>query len=310
MQIDVEPRDLGPVVQLVVKPDGWKPEETRYNLNPIYIGGDSNPSVANHTPENLIEPLQAAWLTTKEKRPTDFNGLKVGVRRLAVIDGILQTDGIITDYFTAWGLPKADASKALFVEHERQVVINRTDAPNAIYETNIPWAVCSHNILLDRNGRILTMVRSQSQGFNAGRVSTTEEEQMEPTLDFSPFSVSFRSFHEELNLIVPPQRVRLLGVALEKGAAYPAYAFVAETNEAAEGIVTPWRRARDYNEHTALFAVEMTEIDKWLGIEEVTADIWQKSFLAGNIAHDAKLKLHATSPWRINLVKEYSYLAK
>lgn len=310
MQIDVEPKDLEPVVQLVAKPDGWKSEETRYNLNPIYIGGDPNPSVANYTPENLINPLRAAWLTTKEKRPTDFNGLKVAVQRLAVIDGVLYTKGVITDYFTAWGLPKADISKALFAEHERQVVINRADSPNAVYETNIPWAVCTHNVLLDPNGRILMMVRSQSQGFNAGRVSATEEEQMEPTLDISPFSAAFRSYHEELNLVIPPQRMRLLGVALEKGAAYPAYAFVAETNEVAEEIVTRWRIARDFNENTALFAVEMTEVDKWLGIEEVTSDIWQKSFLAGNIAPDAKLKFHATSPWRIKLAKEYCCLAR
>jgi len=308
--IDVEPRDLGPVVQLVAKPDGWKPEETRYNLNPIYIGGDPNPSIVNHTPRDLSEPLRAAWLTTEEKRPNDFNGLKVAATRIAVIDGVLQTDAVITDYFTAWGLPKADASKDLFAEHERQVVINRVAAPDAVYETDIPWAVCSHNTLIDRNGRILMMVRSQSQGFSAGRISATEEEQMEPTLDFSPFVASFRSFHEELNLIVPPRRVRLLGVALERGAAYPAYSFVAEADEKAEDIIEKWRRARDFNENTALFAVEMTVVDEWLNATEITPDIWQDSLLAGDIAHDAKLKFHPTSPWRIGLVKVYSYLAK
>lgn len=316
MDIDVEPKDLGSVVQLVAKSAGWKPKETRYTLNPIYIGGDPNPSIENRTPESLIKPLQAAWLTTREKRPTDFNGLKVAVQRLSVIDGILMTEGVITDYFTAWGLPKADASRDLFAEHERQVVINRIDAPNVAYETNIPWAVCSHNILLDRNGDVLMMVRSQSQGFNAGRVSVTEEEQMEPTLDVSPFSASFRSFHEELDLIVPPQRMRLLGVALEKGAAYPAYAFVAETNisatdtEEQEKLINSWKRARDYSENTALFVVPMTQVEGWIGAEEVTPEIWNPHKLAGNIAKDAKLKLHATSSWRIELARRYSYLAK
>lgn len=310
MSIDVEPRDLGSVVQLVSKSEGWKPEETRYHLSPIYIGGDLNPSVTNRTPESLIKPLQAAWLTTKERRPTDFNGLKVAVQRLSVIDGILMTEGVITDYFTAWGLPKADVSRDLFAEHERQVVINRIDAPNVAYETDIPWAVCSHNILLDRNGDVLMMVRSQSQGFNAGRVSVTEEEQMEPTLDVSPFSTSFRSFHEELDLIVPPQRMRLLGVALEKGAAYPAYAFVAETDVLARELIDSWRRARDYNENTALFVVPMTQVGGWTSAEEVTPEIWESHLLAGNVAHDANLKLHATSSWRIELAKRYSYLAK
>lgn len=306
MEIDVKPRDLGPVVQLVAKSDGWRPEETRYNLDPIYIGGDPNPSVANHTQENLIEPLRAAWLTTKEKRPTDFNGLKVAVQILTVIDGKLHTHGVITDYFTAWGLPKAAASSGLFAEHERQVVINRISAPNAIYRTHLPWAVCTHNVLLDRNGDVIMMVRSQSQGFHARRVSATEEEQMEPTLDFSPFATSFRSFHEELNLIVPPQRVRLLGIALEKGAAYPAYCFVAEADEVATDIVAKWRRARDFNESTALFAVPMTKVGQWLQSDEVKSDVWHRHLLAGDVAPDAILKLHPTSPWRINLAKTYT----
>ncbi|MBU1032299.1 hypothetical protein KKE03_05280 [Patescibacteria group bacterium] len=306
MQIDVEPRDLGQVVQLVAKPDGWKPEETRYNLNPIYIGGDPNSSFVNYTPKNLIKPLQVAWSTTQKLRQTDFNGLKVAAQRISIINGILQTDAVITDYYTAWGLPQADASKALFAEHERQVVVNRADAPNASYETNIPWAVCSHNVLLDPNGRILMMVRSQSQGFNARRVSVTEEEQMEPALDFSPFGTSFRSFHEELDVIVLPQRIRLLGIAMEKGVAYPAYCFIAETVELAENIEAKWRKARDYNENTALFAIEMTEVDRWLQTDDVRPDVWRRYLLGGNIAADAILKLHATAPWRMGLAKVYT----
>lgn len=214
--------------------------------------------------------------------------------------------GVVTDYFTAWGLPKADASKGLFAEHEKQVVINQESVPNAAYETNLPWAVCTHNILLDPNGRILMMVRSQSQGFHAGRVSVTEEEQMEPTLDISPFSAAFRSYHEELALITRPQEMRLLGIALEKGAAYPAYCFIATTDELASNIETKWRKARDFNENTALFAVEMSDVDRWLAVSEVTSDIWSKAFLAGNISLDAKLRFHATSPWRIGLAKSYT----
>ncbi len=305
MQIDVEPRDLGSVVQLVTKEGGWKSEETRYTLRPIYIGGDPNPSIINQTPERLRVPLQAAWLTTKERRPKDFNGLKVAVQSVTVREGILHTDGVVTDYFTAWGLPKADASKDLFSEHEKEVVVNRVDSPNAIYETNIPWAVCTHNVLLDTNGDVLMMVRSQSQGFHAGRVSVTEEEQMEPTLDFSPFAASFRSFNEELGLIVRPQQIRLLGVAVEKGAAYPAYAFVAEADDKAKDIVEKWRGARDFNEGSALFAVPMTKIDKWLQ-SEVTSNVWHEYLLGGNIAPDAILKLHATSPWRLDLAKKYT----
>lgn len=309
MKIQIEAKDLGPVVQLVAKPSGWKLEETRYNLKPVYIGGDVKPSLVNATPTDLVESFRAAWRTTQEKRPTDFNGLKVAVQRLAVTNGILQTDAVVTDYFTAWGLPKADTSRDLFAEHERQVVQNRADIPNALYETNIPWAVCSHNVLLDPNGQIFMMVRSQSQGFSAGRVSVTEEEQMEPNLDISPFAAAYRSYHEELNVVVPPQSMRLLGVALEKGAAYPAYCFVAETSLLAKDIEPQWRKARDFNENTALFAVETTDIDKWLAQGEVTPDLWHSSLLGGNISSDAKLKFHPTSSWRLNLVKQYTYFA-
>ncbi len=308
MQIDVEPRDLGSVVQLVAKEGGWKPEETRYSLKPFYIGGYGAVSEYNQTPKRLIEPLQAAWLTTREKRQNDHNGLKVAVTRLAVTDGVLSTEAVVTDYFTAWGLPKADASKDLFAEHERQVIINRVTTPNAAYETDIPWALCTHNILLDRNGDVLMMVRSQSQGFNAGRVSVTEEEQMEPRVDYSPFAASFRSFAEELYSLALPQSIRLLGVAMEKGAAYPAYAFIAETDNKTKIVVENWREATDNKENTALLAIPMTKIDEWLK-SEITPNIWNKYLLAGDISPDAILKLHATSPWRLELARKYTKAA-
>lgn len=304
--IDVEPKDLGPVVQLVAKSDGWKKEKIRFNLDrSTLITGNPDSRVVHQTPVELRAPLQAAWLTTKERRPNDFNGLKVAVRRLAVIDGILQTDAFVTDYFTLWGLPQAEESKPLFAEYERQVVINRADSPNALYETNIPWGVCSHNILLDRNGDILFMIRSMSQGFNQGRVSVTEEEQMEPD-DLTPFFASYRSFTEELDLLVPEQRISLVGVAMEKGAAYPAYAFIGETEILARDIVDSWRKARDYNENTALFAVPMTQIGRWMAQDEITSEVWHINFLAGKIAPDAKLRLHNTSAWRLELAKRFT----
>lgn len=149
------------------------------------------------------------------------------------------------------------------------------------------------------------MIRSMSQGFNQGRVSVTEEEQMEPD-DDSPFFASSRSFTEELDLLVPERRISLVGVAMEKRAAYPAYAFVGETDILATNIVDSWRQARDYNEHTALFVVPMTQIDKWMNTDDINPEIWQAHFLAGNIAPDAKLRLHNTSAWRLELVRKFT----
>lgn len=308
MNIDVEPKDLGKVVQLVAKDDGWKRNETRYSVDrKIYIGGNPN-TLSNQTPDELISPLSQAWHTTREQRPTDFNGLKVAVQRLAVEDGVLSVNGITTDYFTLWGLPRA--AKELFQEHEAGVVVNKASrSGNALYEATLPWGICTHNILLDKNGDVLMMVRSQSQGFQAGRVSVTEEEQTEVG-DSSSFATSARSYKEELNLKIPQRRVRLLGVAMEKGAAYPAFAYVAETDLLAHNLAREWKKARDYNENTALFAVPMTQVDRWLQEDRIKSDIWQQSLLAGNIAPDAILNFHATSPWRIDLAKKYSYLAK
>ncbi|MBI2595586.1 hypothetical protein HYW46_02520 [Candidatus Daviesbacteria bacterium] len=306
MAIDVEPKDLGKVIQLVAKSDGWKRQETRFSIDrTVLITGNPSPEITHQTPAELIQPLRAAWLTTKDKRPNDFNGPKVAVRRLAVVDGILQTDAVETDYFTLWGLPQAEESKSYFMEHEQQVVINRSFFPNALYETNIPWGICTHNTLLDANGDILFVIRSMSQGFNQGRVSVTEEEQMEPD-DSSPFFASHRSFTEELGLFVPERRISLVGVAVEKGAAYPAYHYIAETDTLAKNIVDSWRQARDYNEHTALFVVPMTQIDNWMNSDDINPEIWQAHFLAGNIAPDAKLRLHNTSAWRLELARRFT----
>ncbi|MDO8638379.1 MAG: hypothetical protein Q7R43_02300 [Candidatus Daviesbacteria bacterium] len=305
MSIDVEPRDLGKVVQLVAKSDGWKAEDIWYSIDhSILITGNPDPRIAHQTPPELIQPLRAAWLTTQERRPNDFNGPKVAVRRLAVRDGILEIDAVGTDYFTLWGLPQADVSKPLFAEHERQVVIKNKARDYASYETDLPWGICSHNVLLDPNGDVFLMVRSMDQGFNAGRISATQEEQMEPE-DGSPFSTSQRSFSEELHLWVPERRISLAGVAMEKGAAYPAFGFIAETDVLPKNMLKRWRKARDYNENTALFAVPMTQIDRWMSADEITSDIWQADFLAGNIAPDARLKLHNTSAWRLDLARRY-----
>lgn len=309
MNIDVEPKDLGKVVQLVAKNDGWTREHTLFQIDRTsYIGGNPNADF-NKTPESLASSLLQAWLTTRELRPNDFNGSKVAVSRLAVIEGLLVVTGVTTDYFTLWGLPKTDATKELFKDHEREIVINRVIPPTAVYATQLPWGACSHNTLLDRNGDILMMVRSLSQGFNAGRVSVTEEEQTEPT-DSSVFATSARSFKEELNLEIPQRRVRLLGVAMEKNAAYAAFAYITQTDILATDLVKKWKRAKDYNENTALFVVPMTQVDKWTNTHDVTSDIWGQHLLAGDIAPDATLRLHATSPWRIDLAKKYSYLAK
>ncbi len=310
MSIDVEPKDLRKVVQLVANSEGWSRNQTRYNIDlSQYIGGNPQ-AILNQTPAEFIEAFQRAWFTTQEKRPTDFNGPKVAVTELAVQDGILSTKGVRTDYFTLWGLPQA--AKELFTRHEAEVVINRaTRLGDALYKANLPWGLCTHNLLLDKNGDVFGMVRSRSQGFHSGRLSTTEEEQTE-TFDSSAFATSARSFWEELRLRIPQKRVRLLGVAEEKGGAYPAYAFVTETDLTPKKLVERWRKAKDYNENTALLLIPMTQIDTWVNQDQdkINPQVWGPHLVRGNITPDAIIQLHPTSSWRMSLAREYSYLAK
>lgn len=310
MGIDTEPKDLGKVVQLVANSEGWSRNQTRYNIDSsVYIGGNPQAPL-NKTPAEFIEAFKRAWFTTKEKRPTDFNGPKVAVTELAVKNGILSTRGVRTDYFTLWGLPQA--APELFAKHEAKVVINRaTKLGDALYKANLPWGLCTHNLLLDSNGDVYGMVRSRSQGFHSGRLSITEEEQTEPA-DSSAFATSARSFWEELRLRIPQKRVRLLGVAEEKGVAYPAYAFVTETDLKPRKLVERWRKAQDYNENTALLLIPITQIDQWANQDQdkVNPGIWGQHLIGGNITSDAIIQLHPTSSWRMRLAKEYTYLAK
>ncbi len=303
MSIDVEAKPYPGVIQLVANSDGWKLQQTEFNLDPSrFVTG--NPNIVSQTPVELVEPLQKAWLTTQKQRPTDFNGLKVAVEALIVrADGVLVTEGYLTDYFTLWGIPKAAPEE--FKKHSETVVINQGRKPSAIYEASLPWGVCTHNMLLDGNGDMLMLIRSQGQGFHAGRVSVTEEEQMDPDRDISPFNAAYTSYWEELGIFVPTHTLRLLGVAMEIGAAYPAYAFISSTDEVASNIVEKWRNAQDYKENTALFAVPMTKVDEW-SKEQVTSDIWNKYHLGGEISPDAVLSLHSTSPWRLELARKYT----
>jgi len=306
MGIDLESKRLGGVVQLVANTEGWKMQQTEYHLNPnLFITG--NPNVSSQISSELAAPLGRAWQTTKELRPTDSNGLKVGVNRIIVKDGKFITEGYITDYFTLWGIPRAAQEE--FARHSEEVIINRAQSPDALYETSLPWGLCSHNTLLDENGDVLMMIRGRGQGFHAGRISVTEEEQMDPDRDVDPFNASYASYWEELGIFVPPTTIKLLGVAMEIGAAYPAYSFIGNASAVSRDIVEKWRSARDYNENTSLFSVPMSQIDKWLVKDEVTSDVWGEYLLEGDIAPDAVLNFHPTSPWRLGLVREYSKLA-
>lgn len=281
---------------------GWELLQTEYHLAPdqFYTG---NPDVLSTTPPELLQPLQESWKTTKELRPNDFNGLKVAVSRLAVEGGNIKTHGYITDYFTLWGLPKV--APELFAEHEMNVIQNRANAPDALYETTLPWGICTHNVLLDKNGDALMMIRSINQGFQAGRVSITEEEQMDPDRDCDPFNAAYTSFWEELGIFISPRTIRLLGVAVEEGAAYPAFCFIANTDLTAGTVAERWKKASDYNENTSLFAVPMVDIDGWAK-DKIVPEVWSKHYLAGKIEPNAILSPHATTPWRIALAKAYT----
>lgn len=302
------------VVQLVANPAGWTKAQTEYHINRgIYIGGNPEAS-QNHTPAELLNHLHSAWLTTQSQRPNDWNGLKVYVRELMVRDdGKLITRGVLTDYYTLWGLPKA--APELFREHEASVTINRAGKNGeALYRADLPWGLCSHNMLLDSNGDVYAMIRSRNQAFNEGRLSPTQEEQEEQgeKEDSSAYATSARSFKEELHIYIPQRRIRLLGVAEEPGAAYPAYAFITETGLSPKEIKKRWKKAKDYSENTAMLLIPMSQLDQWISEESITPKLWLPNLISdtGNIQENAIIQFHATGRWRLDLARQYSHLAR
>lgn len=308
MAIETQSKDFGKIVQLVANTEGWSNKQTRYRINTsVYIGGNPTENL-ERVPDQLREPLQRAWLTTRDQRPTDFNGPKVAVTRLEVMDGILITEGVRTDYFTLWGLPKA--APELFERHEAEVIINKAIIEgNALYVPNLPWGICTHNIVLDKNGDTLMMVSSASHGFHAGKGSVTEERQTEPQ-ELSFFVTSSSSFKKELGLTIPQGRVRLLGVAEEKGVAYPAFALVGHADMLVADLVKKWQKAEAYRQNKALIVVPMSQVDRWIGQDVIGPEVWGSHFLAGDINPDANIQLHPTSSWRMQLVQEYSRSAR
>lgn len=284
MAIQLEARDFPGVVQLIANTEGWGIQQTNYQFNPRYVGG--HPDKYLETPEQLREPLGRAWRITKDQRPTDTDDLKASVGRISVRGGILRTDAHMTDYFTMWGVRQA--APELIQRHEEEVVINTDNSTDstAVYETSFPWAIATHNVLLDKNGDILLTVRAGSQGWYGGRASLTVEEQMDPDKDFSPFNTAYRGYFEELGILVPTASVRLLGVGMEKKVSYITHCFVANTELTAIGAIDTWMQAPDHTDNTNLFSVPAGQINEWLK-GEISPEVWGKYHLAGQINPEA-----------------------
>ena len=302
-------REIGGVKEIIANPQGWMSDQLTLRLFPARILGEVD---LQNIPENPTG-LQKAWMRTYKERVVkqkdkgekpDFNGPKVAVRYLTQnSDGNLEVDAQLTDFFTLWGLP--GVAKDL---HDR-AVSELTEQRG----TEIPIGVSTHNMLVIGEGdnrKVVMAVQSRGQAFSAGRISTTLEEQMEPT-QWTPFRTASAGFQEELGIEVPVENIQLLGVAAEKSAAYTSWAFVVKVPELTEeSIRKSWESATDKKEGMALFFIPLNEIDQWMK-EEIPFDTWcpyakDDSLKSGTAYIEQKaLPVHSTALWRLTLLQEH-----
>lgn len=310
MAIEIAPRRVGGIIQLIGNSEGWRPNQVDHSFNPgKYWTGNPNPIFPSTTPEHLRAVVTAAWELSFVERPNDTNEFKclvdsTGVRN----DGRLFIATSLGDYRTVVRFAKANPE--LFQEHERNVIVNRASKEGeALYVPTAPSAGVLHNVLTDKNGDVLMLARSRDQAFHQGAISTTSEEQMDPARDLDPFNAAFTCHWEEMGIFVPSSSLRLLGVAFEDNTTYLAISSIANTELSAAQIVPRWLSAPDRKENTALFAVPVNRLDEWKK-GEINIETWHKYHLAGDVKPDAVFFLHPSSAWRMEQAEAYMRSAR
>lgn len=275
-------------------PEGLGPEHVRFHLDTeTQLSG--SPDLVYLAPPEFRSALTEAYQRTKDIREPkgDFNGPKVSLNRLLVENKQLVVDSSLTDYFTLWGLP--GVSPELHERYLKELNGNR--------ETMVPNGIGTHDIVITSDDAIL-MVRSRAQGFHAGRISLSFEEQMDAETDPDIHSAAQRGIQEELAIEVPANKIKLLGAAAEAGLNYTNFCFVTRVDKTREELIELWKRAPDHNEASALFAVQLEDLTSW-PMEGVPEDIWKPYDSEKRIAPGTTLQFHPTVDWRINLLNQY-----
>lgn len=175
--LEFKGREVRGVIEIIANPHGWNRNEVIFSVDKgINLSG--NPENLVNLSEDLRGPLGNAWKRTEAERAPkgDFNAPKVSLKSLGLEGNSLKANIGETDYFTLWGIPGA----APELQQKFLMEMSSTQA------TEVPSGISTHNILLCEDGLVM-VVRSRSQGFSAGHVSLSFEEQVEPA-DETPFN--------------------------------------------------------------------------------------------------------------------------
>lgn len=296
---------------LVNRPEGWSQNKVDFDLAPnsMYaITHSDNPKYAkliNHpstTPENLRETLQKAHDVTAEKRfknGPDFDGLKATMRRVVAIDDRLLVQSRLTCYGVTWGLW---GNQELRNIHEQGLMEMKEH--NA---TELPFGICLAPLLLTKDKLVVAAVRAFTQGFHAGRVSLSFEEQMDPERDPDPFVTAYNGYYEEFGLIIPSRNMKLLGVEAEKSSAYTLWGIIGHTDRTGAQVIDTWQHAKDRAEATALFLIPQAEASLF-GQEKITRAEYMPYLKGGEVptTEDRQtLMPHPSNAWRADLLRDY-----
>ncbi len=296
---EVTHREVGGVIEIASNPYGWPSADVRFDIqHENSLSGNPNGLLQELPPEATY--LQQAWFYAQAERGPkgDFNGEKVAIHDVRLgSDGSLVALGGLVDYFTLWGLPGAAPT------FHKQAISELTTSGN----TEIPIGVSTHNMLIIGSGKerkLVMVVQSRAQGFSAGRISTSFEEQMEPE-DGNSFATAAKGYEQELGVSISAEQITLLGVAVEKGAAYTSWAHIAEAVQLTEADVRrSWEKAKDKKEGVALLFVPLDAINETWISGNIPKAMWRK-YDVDQIISAETLQLHATGAWRLTLLQEH-----
>lgn len=277
---------------------GWKREEVRLKVTrePIMTGGSKKIGAID---SKLRKLLQKAYNFTKIKRPQDFNGEKLSVKKISLGDkGFLEITTRRTDYFTLWGIPGA-----------LPILMNKTNKEFiSSKETDLPCGLYTANMVLTSDCKVIMSVISGSAGFGAGRLSFGFEEQMEVG-DSSPFETVIRGFKEELGVKSSEKDIRILGFGKSLDIAYVAIYCVVHTPLTSKEIIDKKESAIDKNESTYTVVVPLKEVDS-LCEKTVTFKKLGKYLSGYKVDEKQSFRHHRANLIRWDLTRKYLRIIK
>lgn len=271
---------------------GWKKRDVSISItNEPKITGDQ--TQVNRANISFNKELEAAFNVTKQKRPNDFNGEKVSVKKIEISNGKIRILSRLTDYFTIWGFPLA--APELFQKSNNDFV--------KLMEIDTPCGLYAANIIVSADNKLIMNIISQQGGFNRGKISFGYEEQTEPE-DISPIDTAVRGLKEEYGLVILSEKVRVLGFGKPFNMAFVSAYCVVIVDLISTDIIKARDKAIDKNESSCMLAVPFSDVDK-LCLDEVPYELLEKYLISGFTDKKSFYVKHVANIPRWRLVKEY-----